>query len=76
MNRERIYDGIIVSAKPFSSDAKVEFQRHNREGALRLRHILIEDLLAGDINLDFELTKGGSFRENFIETIRDFIKEN
>lgn len=70
MQRERIYDGIIVSVKPLSMDAKSEFLRHNSEGNLRIRHILVEDLLAGTVNIDFELLNGESFKTNFNNAIK------
>jgi len=75
MDRERIFDGIIISVRPLSSDAKVEFERHNREGALKIRHILVEDLLAGQIDLNFELVSGSSFRDSFFNALKTYLND-
>lgn len=74
MRRERIYDGIIVTVLPLSQDAEVRCKSYNDQGNIRIRHILIEDLLANEVSIDFELENGESFRNNFVNALKEFTQ--
>lgn len=74
MEREGIFDGIIISVKPMSPDAKSELDRHEREGALKIRHILVENLLAMNLDIDFKLANGDSFKNIFNTSIKNYLK--
>lgn len=71
MERENIFDGIIITVMPFSRDAKYTMERYNDNGKVRIRSLLLEDLLSKDVELDFELADGSSFTEKFIESLRN-----
>ncbi|MFB6732758.1 hypothetical protein ACFCVW_30710 [Bacillus mobilis] len=76
MRRERIFDGIIVTVLPLSQDAEVRFKSYNEKGDIRIRHILIEELLANDVSIDFELVNGESFQSNFLNALKEFTQRN
>ena len=71
IKREGIFDGIIVTILPFSTDAEYMLNHYNQHGNVQIRHILVEELLANEINLDFELPDGSSFLEKFNHAIRN-----
>lgn len=53
MERERIYEGIIISAKELSPDAKVELERINNDQQFNIAHIKIDEILNGNLECDF-----------------------
>ena len=72
MRRERIFDGIIVTVMPLSQDAEVRFKAYNEQGDIRICHILIEDLLANNVSIGFELANGKSFQSNFVSALKEY----
>lgn len=72
MGRERIYNGIIISAKPLSEDALCEFNRINNEGTFRIVHLLIEDILAGNINCNLEFVSERSLSQILYEKMERY----
>jgi hypothetical protein len=72
MEREDIRDGIIISVKPLSQDAKAEYERINLSGSFNLFHLLVEDILAGEVNVPFDFVNNKSLKKDLIQ----FLQQN
>ncbi|QYX30612.1 hypothetical protein [Sphaerospermopsis torques-reginae] len=75
LRREHIFAGVIITAVELSPDAQAEFQRHNSNN-MDLCHILLENLLSGDISCPNICFVAGDISENIIKNLREFIKIN
>lgn len=75
MRREKIFDGIIITVLPLSQDAKVRFEEYNNRSEVRLRHVLIEDLLANNVSVDFHLINNESFQKNISNALKEFTQK-
>lgn len=55
---------------------EARFKSYNKKGDIRIRHILIEELLANEVSIDFELVHGEPFQSNFLNTLKRFTQKN
>jgi hypothetical protein len=72
LRRESIFAGVIVTAVELSPDAQAEFQRHNAND-MDLCHLLLENLLSGDISCPNICFVEGDISENLRKNLREFL---
>lgn len=73
LRREHIFAGVIITAVKLCPDAQAEFQRHNSKSNMDLCHILLENLLSGDISCPNIFFVAGDISENIRKNLREFI---
>lgn len=73
MDRESLCAGIIVTAAGLSPDAKQELKRHNGKGLVYLAHFSLEDILAGNIQLDNMRFMDGDLSKTIRKHIERFL---
>lgn len=72
LRREGIFAGVIVTAVGLCQDAKNEFQRHNAND-MDLCHILLEDLLSGDISCTDIYFVAGDLAAKLQTSLREYL---
>lgn len=72
LDREQIYEGIIITAKELSLDAKSELQTINEIGSFHIVHILLSDFIQGNFVIDFEFINDP--REAFNQSLEGFLQ--
>lgn len=55
---------------------EARFKSYNQKGDIRIRHILIEELLASEVSIDFELVHDEPFQSNLFNTLKRFTQKN
>ena len=72
LRRESIFAGVIVTAVKLAPDADSEFKRHNNND-MDLCHLLLENLLSGDIFSPNICFVAGDISENLRKNLREFL---
>ena len=72
LRRESIFAGVIVTAVKLAPDADSEFKRHNNND-MDLCHLLLENLLSGDIFCPNICFVAGDISENLRKNLREFL---
>lgn len=72
LRRENIFAGVIVTAVKLCPDADAEFNRHNSND-MDLCHLLLENLLSGDISCPNICFVAGDISENLRKNLREFL---
>lgn len=72
MEREKLFEGIIISARDLSPDAEVELDRVNSEKKFKIIHIKLGSLLNGEYECDLLFVQ--DIKEAFKSGIRNAIK--
>lgn len=73
MQREKIFDGIIISARPLATDALYQMNEYNQKGSVKICHLILEDILTGNIKCDFKFTTEKPLNEILIENVKSFL---
>lgn len=71
MERERLFEGIIISASELSPDAKVELVRINNQRKFKVFHIKLSEILNGEFDCDLLFVK--DVKEAFQSSVRGII---
>ena len=70
MDREGIFNGIIVTARGISPDVKYEMGRRNAEKKYLLNQITLSEILEGNLDLEFD------FKQPPSQALRNFLNKN
>lgn len=75
MDREKINTGIILTAANLTPDAKAELTRKNSEGAIKLLHIRLADLLGGARKFPHVYINGSPLNTLLADNVRSIMEE-